>query len=57
MEARRHLLSCGFCGANVDRLINYYDADICKECFLEKKQDEAIDQFEDESFDWYDYDD
>lgn len=52
-----HLLKCDCCGNFFDRVINYDDMNRCKECFLEKKQDEAIDQFEDESVDWYEYED
>ena len=52
-----HLLQCDVCGNYVERLINCDEQEICKECFLERKQDEAIDQFEDESYDWYEYED
>ena len=52
-----HLLQCDWCGQSVDKVITYDDINLCKECFLEKKQDEAIDQFEDESVDWYEYED
>lgn len=53
----KHLLQCEYCGNHSDKVINYDDMNLCKACFLDKKLDEAIDQFEDESFDWYDYDD
>ena len=51
------LLECQSCGTYTDRLINYHGKDICEECFVEHKTEEARDQFNDESFDWYEIED
>ena len=50
------LLKCQKCGDFTDRLINYDDHDICLDCFVEKREEEAIDVFNDQSFDWYEID-
>ena len=52
-----HLLECKVCGALYPRLIYYNNTDMCEECFLYRREEEAREMFEDESFDWYETED